>query len=85
MTARVAQRSPRPIAGRERRVDGRLWGIALRDERLLPRQRRIGVLQLRKAVGEVGLLNEIIDIDEQRARFDVFAQSKCFAVTIPAC
>ncbi len=64
----------RRIAGRERRVDGRLGGIALRDERLLARERRIGVLQLRKAIGEVGLLDRIVDIDEQRARFDVFAR-----------
>ena len=59
------------VAGRERRVEGRLRGIALGDERLLPRQRRLGVLQLRKAVGEVVLLDRIVEIDEKVAGLDV--------------
>jgi hypothetical protein len=64
----------RRVAGRERCVDGRLGGVALSDKRLLAGKRRIGVLQLRKAVGEIGLLDRIVDIDEQRARFDVFTR-----------
>ena len=41
-------------------------------------ERRLGVLQLRKPVGEVGLLDRIVDIDERRAHFDVVARLEMF-------
>ena len=84
MTARVRS----TVAAAESRVatrgvDGRLGGVALRDERLLARKRRLGVLQLRKAVGEVGLLDRIVDIDQQRAALRRRRpNSKWIAVTI---
>ena len=66
------------VARGERRVDGRLGGVALDDERLLARERRLGVLQLREAVGEVGLLDRIVDVDEERAGFDVVARFEMY-------
>ena len=85
MALRALDRRCGRVAGRERRVDCRLRRVALGDERLLPRQRRLGVLQLRMAVGEVGLLDRIVEIDEKVAGLDVTARnSKWIADTTPA-
>ena len=52
----------------------RLGRIALHHKHLLARQRLVGVGQLRAAVGEVRLLDRIVDIDERRAGRDVVAR-----------
>ena len=62
------------IARGERGVDGRLRGVALDDQRFLAGERRVRVLELGEAVREVRLLDRIVDVDEQRAGFDVFAR-----------
>ena len=57
----------RAVARREGRIKGGLRGVAASHQRPLPGEVRIGVAQLRLPVQEVGLLDRIVDVDQQVA------------------
>ena len=74
----------RAVARREGRIERGLRGVAAQHQRLLPDERRFGVAQLRLAVQEVGLLDQIVDIDQQVAFLHVLPDSKWMAEITPA-
>ncbi len=63
----------RRIARREGGVHLRLGGVAADDELLLAVEPDVGVLELRHAALEIGLIDGIVDIDDRRAGRDILA------------